>query len=283
MRGQVVNIHSNTYVVYADGKKLECLARGVLRVKSDGIIVGDYVDFDVDTLTVSRVLPRTNKFIRPNVSNIDAVNIVIASPPQPDFMMLDKLLLSLLANGVDVIITVNKSDLKSDVFDDVIRNYNELGFPIVSVSAVSGAGICDLKKLFKGKLVAFAGQSAVGKSSLLNAMFNLDIRTGDVSAKTNRGKHTTTSASIYHFDDIKVVDTPGFSVIKPDILPEEVALFYPEYFALLSQCKFRGCTHTGEPGCKVQEAVNNGKLCLDRYLRYKTIYSEIKNEYDNRF
>ena len=267
----------------SDGEYFTCTARGSLKIKSTGIVTGDYVDFDEKNLTVNKVLKRKSYFIRPNIANVDAVNIVVASPPKPDFLLLDKLILSLISQGVEVIITVNKTDLKHDIFNEISLNYRDLGCKIIQVSALTGDGIFILKELLKGKLVAFAGQSAVGKSSLLNALFGLQLKTNDVSEKTQRGRHTTTVAEIYDVDGVRVADTPGFSVLKPDILPEEVALFYPEYFSRLPECKFRCCTHTGEPGCRVLTDVESGVLSKDRYFRYKTIYKEIKDDFDNKF
>lgn len=282
-RGQVIRIRAGRYNVNCDGKFYECSARGQLRIKSDGIVPGDYVEIDERSRTIDKVLPRKNLFIRPNVANVDTVNIVVASPPEPDFYMLDKLILSLLSKEAEIIISVNKSDINSDIFAEIYKNYSQIGCSIIQVSARTGYGIDELKEKLKGKFVAFAGQSAVGKSSLINALFGLDIRTNDVSDKTQRGRHTTTATRIYEFDGVRVADTPGFSAIIPDLLPEEAGLFYPEYFALLPECRYRGCTHTGEPGCAVSKAVADGDLPLDRYTRYKLIVEELKNKEDNKY
>jgi len=281
--GQVVKIHSGRYSVVSDGKSFVCSARGVLRVKSNGVVTGDIVEFDDKLLTINKVRERRSFFIRPSIANVDAVNIVVASPPKPDYLMLDKLLLTLHSQGVEVIISVNKTDLGGSVYTDIVNNYSMAGVTIVQVSAHTGEGVEQLRALLSGKLVAFAGQSAVGKSSLVNALFGLNLRTNDVSEKTQRGRHTTTVAEIYDFGDVRVADTPGFSVIKPDVLPEEAALFYPEYFERLEFCKFRSCTHVGEPGCRVRDDVDAGLLCRERYLRYKTILQELKEEQDNKY
>ncbi len=282
-KGQVIKINSGKFLVFADNQTFDCSARGVLKVKSSGVITGDFVLFDEESFSISKILPRKNSFLRPNIANVDAVNIVVAEPPKPDFMMLDKLVLSLVSKGVEVIFSVNKTDLEHTLIDEIISNYKELGCKIFQVSALSGEGIVELKEYLKGKLVAFAGQSAVGKSSLVNAMFGLELKTNDVSEKTQRGRHTTTVAEIYNFDGVRVADTPGFSVIKVDILPEEVGLFYPEYFSRLQDCKYRGCSHISEPGCRVVEDVKNGNLSQDRYNRYKLIFKEILDQYNNKY
>lgn len=281
--GQIVKNHSGRYSVVCDGESYVCSAKGSLKIKSSGLVAGDFVEFDENLCVISKILLRKTYFIRPNVANIDAVNVVVALPPKPDFLMLDKLILTLISHNVEVIITVNKIDLGSEVYGEIVKNFSETGCEIIQVSAFSGEGVDVLKEKLKGKLVAFAGQSAVGKSSLVNALFGLQLKTNDVSEKTQRGRHTTTVSEIYDFDGIRVVDTPGFSMIKPDLLPEEVGLFYPEYFSRLPKCKFRGCTHMGEPGCKVVSDVEMGKLSKERYLRYKTIFNELKEEQNNKF
>ncbi|MBP5308068.1 MAG: ribosome small subunit-dependent GTPase A [Clostridia bacterium] len=276
--GQVVKIHSGRYTILCDGMTFDCSARGNLKIKSDGIVTGDLVEIDEIALTIDKVLPRKTFFVRPSVANVDAVNVVIACPPKPDYNMLDKLLLTLFSEKVEVIISVNKSDLPHDVYGEVLKNYSETGCNIVQVSAVTGEGLSRLKELMRGKLVAFAGQSAVGKSSLVNALFDTELKTNEVSGKTQRGRHTTTVAEIYERDGVRIVDTPGFSVIRPDILPEDVALFYPEYFSRLEKCKFRRCTHTTEPDCAVKNDVLSGVLSPERYMRYKNIFNELKRD-----
>ncbi len=283
VKGQVLKARAGRFTVGLKNGMIDCFAKGNLKIKSDGIVTGDYVEVEEKTRTVVKVLERSSYFIRPNIANIDAVNIVVASPPKPDFLMLDKLILCFLSQGIEVIFSVNKSDLNTGVYDEILANYGQIGCDIVQVSAHTGEGIDNLKSMLSGKLVAFAGQSAVGKSSLVNAMFGLKLRTDDVSEKTQRGRHTTTAATIYEFGDIRVADTPGFSVIIPDILPEEAALFYPEYFELLPECRFRGCTHTEEPDCAVIKAVADCKLNKNRYERYKQIYKELKEIKENRF
>ncbi len=275
MKGQVMRIRSGKYSVNSDGILYECSARGGLKIKSEGIVTGDYVEFDEKKLTVERIYPRKNVFSRPNVANVDAVNVVIACPPPPDFIMLDKLISVLISEKTKVYISVNKTDISDKTFEEVQKNYCAAGCKIFKVSAKTGEGIDSLKDAFKGKLVAFAGQSAVGKSSLLNAMFGLELKTGDVSEKTQRGRHTTTAAEIYSFDGVRIVDTPGFSCVVPNFLPEELGLFYPEYFSRLPECKYRGCTHTSEPGCAVKKDVENGILYADRYSRYNKIFNEL--------
>lgn len=278
MVGQVKKVHSDTFfVALDDGREFRCASRGNLK-KEGRIIVGDYVDFN--DLVITKVHKRKNSFVRPNVSNIEAVVIVVSPSPEPDFLLIDKLLLNALSQELEVIIAVNKSDTCRDLFDKIVDEYSESKVDIISVSALEKTGVAELKAKISGKLTLLAGQSAVGKTSLINALFNLNLKTGDLSEKIGRGKHTTTYSEIYHVQGVKIIDSPGFAGIDAFLTIEDLPYFYPQYFELSKDCKFRGCTHIAEPDCAVKRAVDNGTLSKDRYERYKIIYNEIKERRD---
>ena len=279
-RGQVIRIRSGKYAVeYADGRVEETVARGVLRVKSDGIVTGDYVE--TANGAIGKVYPARTRFVRPAVANVDVLCLVLARPPEPDFLLADKVLASACAAGAEAVIAVNKTDLAGDVFARAIREYAAAGVPVVRVSAADGSGLDDLKDLLRGKLTAFCGQSAVGKTSLLNALFGLDRRTGEVAEKTLRGRHTTTACEIVREGEFRIADTPGFSAFSCDVSPEELADCYPEFAGLT--CRFRGCSHLSEPGCAVRAAVENGRIPAARYERYAEIYGQLKEQRRNRY
>ena len=145
----------------------------------------------------------------------------------------------------------------------------------MEISAKSGEGVDDLKEKLKGRLAVLAGQSAAGKTSIINSMFGLELKTGELSEKIQRGKHTTTRSEIFEFGEYKIVDSPGFAVIEAMVNIDELPECYPDYFEVASECKFRGCSHISEPDCKVKELVNSGKFSEDRYRRYVEIYNEI--------
>jgi len=274
-KGQIIKVSAGKFYVSADGKVYECSAKGVLKIKSDGIMTGDYVDFD--GISVLKVYERKNALSRPNVSNIDLVNIVIGDPPRPDFIMLDKLIISCVARNAEIIITVNKNDIAPELIKEINDNYSKAVGKILSVSAKTGEGLEDLKQLLQGKLTAFAGQSAVGKTSLINAIYGLNLKTNVVSEKSQRGTHTTTVSEIYEKDGMRVIDTPGFSSVYNDIKAEELYNYYPDYIEAQKLCYYKACTHTAEPDCAVKEAVENGELSKERYLRYKQLYTELKS------
>lgn len=284
MKGQVFKVMADQFDVYLDnGNLLRCKARGILKSKRDmGISVGDYCQ--VEDGVITKIFDRKNKFIRPNVSNVDVVLIVCAVNPEPDYLLIDKVIINAINKDVEVIIAVNKCDQDSSLFDKINKEYSPLNVKVLKTSTISNYGMDNLKRELKGKTVVFAGQSAVGKTSIVNSIFNLNLKTGDLSEKIVRGKHTTTYSQIFIKDDIKVVDSPGFASIDADLISfEDLKDHYIEYVNLADGCRFRGCNHINEPDCAVKNAVEKGELSLNRYNRYKEIYSELKERRDKNY
>ena len=273
--GQVYRVHSNKYFVKIGDELIRCGARGLLKLNNNEILVGDFVEVDKDTIV--SVKDRTSRFIRPNVSNVDNVVAVVSPKPKPDYYLLDKLYINAVKEGVDFYIVVNKSDIESDVYQEILSAYSNLDIKFLQVCAKSGQGIDELKQILQNKLSVLAGQSAVGKSSIINAMFGFELKVGDLSQKIERGRHTTTRSEIFEVDDIKIIDSPGFATIDANVSAKEIPLFYPEYVDASSECKFRGCTHISEPHCRVKELVESGVLSKERYNRYIEIYNELQN------
>ncbi len=273
MQGQIYKLHSNFYTIKCEDKFYTCGARGVLKIKSDGLCVGDYVEFDGKAIT--KVFDRKNRFIRPSVANIDTVVIIISPAPAPDFYLIDKLILNSVKEDVEIIILVNKTDVDQTIIDKIKDEYKALNVNILPICVYENKGVDEIKELLKGKLSVLAGQSAVGKTSLINLLFGLNNKTGELSDKIVRGKHTTTRSEIFEKDGVKLIDSPGFAVIDANVSLEELPECYPEYLDVANQCKFRGCTHTSEPSCKVKELVEKGILSKDRYERYTEIYEQV--------
>lgn len=271
MKGQITELHSDAFFAVSGGEVYRLSARGRLK-KTTSVLVGDYVEFSDGA--IEKVYQRENRFIRPSVANADLIVAVVSPVPEPDFLMLDKLAASAVKENVPVIFAVNKTDLGGGLYEKVKAEYSAVG-EIYAVSAAEKSGLNELKAALKGKLSVLAGQSAVGKSSLVNALFGTDIRTGDVS-EIGRGRHTTTASRIYEAAGIRLTDTPGFAVLEADIPAEDLRFCYPEFNAVLNSCKFADCKHVGEPSCRVAELAAEGKIPLGRYERYKQIYAELK-------
>lgn len=274
MKGKLVKVCSDGYTVRAGGVDYPCRARGKLKLLNDGLAVGD--DVELENGVIVKVYERKNALIRPRVSNIDGVIIVVASEPKPDYYLVDKVLIASKKLGVETLIAVNKGDKDKELFSVVKSQYDSV-CKVILTSATDGEGIDQIKDFIKGKSVVLAGQSAVGKTSLINSIFSLNLKVGELSEKISRGRHTTTYSEIFEKEDMMLIDSPGFAVIEADVTEEEISSFYPEYAKLSANCRFRSCSHLSEPDCAVISAVERGELSKDRYLRYKEIITDIKN------
>ncbi len=270
---------------YVSTKKdgvFECRARGKFRKKGIKPMVGDRVvisavDMTAKTAAIEEIGDRQSYLVRPPVANIECVVIVVAATsPQPDFFMIDKLAVTAKKSGIKVVIAVNKTDLGNA--EEIVKIYKDTGYDVALVCAKTGDGVDALRGIIKGKVTAFAGNSGVGKSSLLNR-FGLDLQTGDVS-KIERGKHTTRHVELFDIGDATyVMDTPGFSILEiSDIDCHELKDFFGEFSPYEDKCRFSGCDHYGTRprDCAVAEAVQNGNIAKTRYESYTQLYSVLK-------
>lgn len=273
------------YVDATDGNLYECKAKGVFRKEKIKPIIGDDVVIDIIdendfSGNIVDVKPRRNKLIRPEVANIDTALLVCAlKNPDPNFLMLDKLLLHFKKQNIPVIMCFNKEDIADDeLINQAVKTYENSGAKVVITSADKNQGIDELKGLLTGKITTIAGPSGVGKSSIINLLqSNVKMETGIISKKLNRGKHTTRHSEIIKIDkDTFIIDTPGFTSIDVfDIEYDELSGFYDE-FSEYEQCYFTPCSHTHEPKCGVKDAVEDGLISEIRYNNYKKIYEELK-------
>ncbi len=264
----------------SEGKEYLLTARGNLKLKDKKLVTGDKVEFEGGAIT--KIQDRKSTILRPKVANCDAINLVVASTPSPDYLLIDKMIVCCVKAGVEVYITVNKCDVDENTANYVKENYADACDGLFFVSAESGDGIKNLVDALKGKLCCFAGQSAVGKTSLCNAIFGKNHAVNSVSEKTDRGRHTTTSREIHYSNDLFIVDTPGFSSFDIEtVCSYDLMNYYKDFAPYNGKCYYVGCMHVSEPDCLVKEAVKNGKISSDRYDRYLTVYKEIK-EYEKR-
>jgi len=227
-------------------------------------------------------LPRHSFLYRPQVANVDMLILVMAlKSPDPDWQMADRLLVLAERQNLDALLCLNKTDLLSaSDLAQISRMLNSFPYPYILTSALHGQGIEGLKNRLKGSLSVFAGPSGSGKSSLLNAVQpGLSLKSGFISEKIKRGRHTTRTAEIVFLEQGgSVVDTPGFTRLKLlDLLPEQLDRFFPEMDIYRSRCSFRNCRHISEPGCAVREAVSEDKINNLRYDNYKLFYQELSD------
>lgn len=278
--GRVIKaVASKFFVDTEDGVKV-CFARK--RLKNDGIIfVGDYVSLAKEhgDFVIEEVKPRKNQLIRPYVSNIDVCVIVISPEPEPDFVLVDKIIVNCLEQNITPILVKNKDDInKIDTteYNSVLKQFE--------CSAATGDGVSEFVDCVKGKTVCFAGQSAVGKSSLINNILDCDLlEVGELAKKIKRGKNTTRKTEIFNLNGTYFVDTCGFSMLDTvDLEPKDLRLYYDDFEAFRKDCKFSTCTHTDEPNCAVKEHVGK-EIGKGRYERYLAIYKELVERKESKY
>lgn len=280
------------YVRDVHGEVFECKACGRFRKEGVTPLPGDNVIFSVNpegTGYIEEISPRRNELRRPRVANIDMVAIVVSlHKPKPDCLLCDKLIVEAKRSGILPLLVLNKSDSATSEHIALLQEQYAGVCPSLCVSAQSGDGLEALREQLRERCTCFAGQSAVGKSSILNALFPwLGLETGGLSKKTDRGKHTTRHAELLELSDIcgMVVDTPGFSFLESGKLEAmQLQQYYDDFFSFAYDCRFSSCLHADEPDCGVKDAVDKGLINRQRYQRYITILDELKDrrarEYD---
>ena len=287
MKGTIVKGIAGFYYVKHDDTVYQCKARGNFR--NDGIkpMVGDFVTFEEgqgeeDDGWITEIHERKNSFIRPPISNVDCFVIVMAAAqPKPNLAVMDKFLVMAEKNHTDIVLCVNKTDLAKKKTLDMLEEIYGNVYPMVFVSCSKGEGLDELRSLLKGKHVALAGPSGVGKSTILNHLIpGAEAETGSISHKSQRGKHTTRHSELFDLGDgTMLFDTPGFTSF--DILEaeeDELQHLYPEIAPYAGKCRYDDCRHIKEPECAVREAVEDGKISQQRYDSYKTQLEEIRNK-----
>lgn len=298
LKGTIVKALSGYYYVRAkDGlpnsETVQCRARGVFKKKGLSPLVGDNVLYSLTENgegTVEELLPRSSELIRPPVANIDlAILVFSVTEPALNLQLLDKFLVHIEHAGIPAVLCLSKQDLENDGLEteeaqaaaaSVNRIYRPLGYEVYGTSSRRGEGIEPLQERLKGHLAVFAGQSGVGKSSLLNAIVpGLQLETNEISNRLGRGKHTTRHVELIEIGGGLVADTPGFSQLDfTELGIEDLGYCFVEMRELSPHCKFRGCTHVHEPGCAVLEAIAKGEIEQSRHDHYVLFLAEMKEK-----
>ncbi len=287
MQGKIIKGIAGFYYVHVEGHGVyECKAKGIFRKDHVKPLVGDDVIVDVldeeEMLgNIRQILPRRSALVRPAVANVDQALIIFAIvKPNPNFNLLDRFLIRMERQKLPTIICFNKQDIASAQEKEALRHsYETCGYKVLFMSALENEGIEEVRKLLTGKTTTVAGPSGVGKSSLINKLVpTANMKTGDISVKIERGKHTTRHSEIIALGEgTYIVDTPGFTSLEiSEITKEELGQYYPEFVQYEPYCKFSGCAHINEPSCGVKDAVAEGRISKERYDNYKTLYQELK-------
>lgn len=279
--GVVIKGIGGNYDVACGDEILRCRASAKLR--RDGVLAaGEYVTLRVTGSGgyILERLPRRNGLIRPAIANIDQLVILCSqAPPVTDPYLIDKVTVVALYQGIRPIILLNKCDLHPS--GELYDAYQKAGFPVVRASAVTGEGVEELTAMLAGKISAFTGNSAIGKSSILNRIDSrFGLQVGDMSEKIARGRHTTRHVELLRLENGGLVaDTPGFStfdaVRMEKLTRENLQHYFPELEPYFARCRFSDCRHIKEPGCLVREAVERGEIARSRYESYCKLYEEV--------
>ena len=289
MQGKIIKgIAGFYYVNVVESGVYECKAKGVFRKEKIKPLVGDNVRIEIldeenKTGNIVEIFPRKNELIRPAVANIDQALVVFAvTKPTPHFNLLDRFLVMMERKEIPVVLCFNKKDIAtSPEIAELEAIYEKCGYPIVFTSALEQENIEEIRRLLLKKTTAIAGPSGVGKSSLINLHQNqVQMETGTISRKIERGKHTTRHSELIAVDaDSYIMDTPGFSSLYVnDFEKEELKYYFREFASYEGQCRFQGCDHVHEPGCAVKEALEEGKIHPIRYKNYLEMYTELKEK-----
>ena len=276
--------------VDADGGAFTLRCPKKFRYKGMTPMVGDRVRFTPgqgeEEGWVDEIFPRRSVFVRPPVANTEALLITLCPEPAPDFLLADRLLVECRRQGIRAILVASKEDLDGGALAETLRrDYAKANAEVISVSARTGAGLDGLRAAMGSEICCLAGQSGVGKSTLLAALTGLDLEVGEISRKIARGKNTTRRAELLMADGLRVFDTAGFSLLALSGLeePERLPEYYPEFWPLAEGCRFQPCLHATEPGCMVRQAVAAGDISRDRHSRYLALLGEMREAWDNRY
>ena len=285
MKGMILKSIGGFFYVKSSDGLYTCKARGAFRKSGMTPLAGDQVEFshrEDDEGIIEEILSRKNFLIRPPVANLDQLFIVSSTQdPSPNTLIIDKTIAIAENKGIEPVLVITKTDI--GCYEELFRTYTLAGIPAIRVSTVSGEGIDKIRAMLSGHVSAFTGNSGVGKSSLLNAVFpDLSLTTGEISKKLGRGRHTTRHVELFPTEEGGyVADTPGFSTMDVERYElndkEKLVRGFREFSPYLADCRFSSCSHTCEKGCAVIAAVEDGKISRSRYDNYKFLFDEVKD------
>ncbi len=292
MQGLIIENIANLYYIESNKKIYESTARGKFKKEEITPTVGDKVEIEIidenNKKAVINEIKERNVYVkRPKLANITQIIFVISSKnPKPDLLMLDKQLAFAEWLGIKATIILNKTDLdKDEQFKEIKKIYEKIGYNVIETQAKEKKGITKVNEILKNNINAFSGNSGVGKSTLINGIFNKDVTLeGEISKKNKKGKNTTTSIKLYKIDeDTYIADTPGFSTFDvSEIESKNLANYFREFKNFINNCEFVGCTHVKENNCGIKKAIQDGIIEQLRYDRYCKIYEELKNKEDHK-
>lgn len=285
--GRIINIISNQFYVEINNKIIQCTSRGIFKEKEEKPVVGDLVKVDLNENIIIELCDRDSYIKRPKIANITQLILVVsAKKPKPDLLMLDKQLAFAEFLKIKPIIMINKIDLDSKLADQIEAIYTKIGYQVIKTNAKEIKGnIKQIKGILKNNVSAFSGNSGVGKSTLINGIFEGVItKEGEVSHKNKKGKNTTTSIKLYKIEDnTYIADTPGFSTFDIYEIPyKELFKYFKDIFKYANNCEYQDCTHIKETQCNVKKEIESN-IAQTRYNNYVKIYEELKDREEHKW
>ena len=286
MQGRIIGNIANNYKIMTESGEYSCYARGKFRNQETTPIVGDNVEIliineEKREAIIEEIKERKNEIKRPKIANINQIIFIISTKnPKPDLLMLDKQLAYANKIGIEAIIVINKMDLQEN-YKKIQEEYTNVGYKTIVTSAKEKIGIEEVKKCLKNKISVLSGNSGVGKSSIINAIYGFNkTEEGEISQKNKKGKNTTTDTKLYEIEkNTYVADTPGFSSFEiNEIESIELDKCFLEFKNEIEKCEFVGCTHIKEKNCEIKKDVEKGTISKGRYERYCMIYNELKDK-----
>lgn len=292
-KGIIICASSNLYQIQINNEIYNCLVRGKFKKEKITPLVGDNVEITItDEIrkegVIEEIYMRKNVIKRPKMANLTQLILVVSMKmPSPDLLLLDKQLAFCKYMNLNVIICLNKTDLEDkEEIKKIAQIYRRIGYKVIETSAKDKLQVNDIKPLLINQITAFAGNSGVGKSTLINAIFEKKLtQEGIISEKNQKGKNTTTCATLYFYDENSyLADTPGFSTFEiTEIKKEELDKCFIEFIPLLQECEFLGCSHIKEQNCRIKKEVDEGKISKQRYENYQKIYQELKEAEERKW
>ncbi len=292
MQGRIIENISNLYKVKTEDVIYEATARGKFKKDEITPVVGDNVEIEIIDMkakkaVIEKIEDRKIYVKRPKLANISQIILVVSSRnPKPDLLMLDKQLAFSEFLGIKSVIVLNKTDLDNkQEFKEIKNIYEKIGYKVIETNAKEQNGVQELQNVLNGNINAFSGNSGVGKSTLINALFKEGItEEGEISKKNKRGKNTTTFTKLYQIENNTfIADTPGFSTFDiSEIESKNLANYFKEFEAYIQNCEFIGCTHIKEENCGIKKAIQEDKISQDRYNRFCKIYEELKQKEERK-